>query len=457
MTGRSTPSETEKLEAPPRLFGQRDPIGRALFELESFAREPRPQAQARVWRRLGDPSWTARHIVYLKYLLPAGAAMLLALLVLARGKLANEAEGRWSLRQSDGPVAMSNPGVAHSLEANPAPRAGEPIPENAVLETGASASASLEDGRTRLSLAPSTRLELRGGPRVVAGQVGVTVLDERSFTIAAGAYIVEGGGNFSVEVSERRVRLSAGDRKLRVRGSSGNAREVPPGYSWSAGDAGEKLERGDARVASDADDSRQVALYHPDADPLREGEAKEGRGDYAGAAAIYQAAARENGPRAATALYALARLRLRFLHDPQGALASLDEETRRFPSGPLSQEVALTEVEARLDLRDDAATLRAMNGFLDSYASSERAAEVRWLRASLELRASGCAAAKADLDALASDETWAGEAIFSQAICARRGGDESSARAHLRDYLHRFPQGPRARDAQDALARGGAR
>ena len=111
----------------------------------------------------------------------------------------------------------------------------------------------------------------------------------------------------------------------------------------------------------------------------RQAHDQERAGHFVEAAALYAQVAAQRTPRAATALYELGRLQLRSLHDPERALQSLHS----YPGGPLAEEVALTAVEARMALKDDAASLREIDHFLQAFPQSDRADEVRALRASL--------------------------------------------------------------------------
>jgi outer membrane protein assembly factor BamD (BamD/ComL family) len=180
----------------------------------------------------------------------------------------------------------------------------------------------------------------------------------------------------------------------------------------------------------------------------------ESAGRYAEAAGLYAQLASLDDPRASAALYELARLQLRFLGQPASALASLEEQRTRFPESPLAQEAALSAIDARLALGEDTASLREMDAFLAQFPSSERAGEVRWLRARLALRRGDCGSAREDLTALVAVGAYSGEALLAQALCARRAGDEPAARAFLRDYLKRDPHGSRRGEAQAALSGG---
>ena len=178
----------------------------------------------------------------------------------------------------------------------------------------------------------------------------------------------------------------------------------------------------------------------------------ERQGQVADAAALYEELAGRPGPRAETALYELARLRQRFLGQPAAALDALSEYQRRFPHGSLAPEAALTALDARLSLGGGEPARRAMDAFLDRFPANERAPDVRWLRASLFVDRGDCAAAAADLGALAAAGPRAADAVFAQASCARAAGDLESARARLDEYLRRFPAGSRRAEAERALA-----
>jgi hypothetical protein len=181
--------------------------------------------------------------------------------------------------------------------------------------------------------------------------------------------------------------------------------------------------------------------------------ALEARGDNAGAAAAFAALTKGSGPHAEAALYELGRLRLRFLGQPQQALQAFGEHDRRFPQGALSLESSLSAVEARVALGQGEPALREMGSFLQRFGTSERAADVRWLRASLYQGRGDCRRALPDLEALARGSSRAGDAIFLLATCARSEGDLAGARERLLEYQRRFADGPH-RSEVDAALRG---
>jgi hypothetical protein len=92
-----------------------------------------------------------------------------------------------------------------------------------------------------------------------------------------------------------------------------------------------------------------------------------------------------------------------------------------------------------------------MDAFLGRYGQSERAPEVRWLRASLLSSRGDCAKARRDLEDLAAAGPRAEAATFQLATCARASGDLAQAKARLLDYQRRFPDGPHRAEVDSAL------
>ncbi len=69
-------------------------------------------------------------------------------------------------------------------------------------------------------------------------------------------------------------------------------------------------------------------------------------------------------------------------------------------------------------VNDDAASLQEMDGYLQRFGSSERAGEVRWLRASLLVRRGECERARPDLLSLEGDPLRGDDAAFALASCS---------------------------------------
>jgi hypothetical protein len=148
---------------------------------------------------------------------------------------------------------------------------------------------------------------------------------------------------------------------------------------------------------------------------------------------------------------------LRADHAPLRALAKLDEHRRRFPDGALQREAALARVEALLALgrQDDA--LVVLDGLGLEPSGANRKAQL----ARAELRASRgrCADAIGDLDHvldIPTDDNLAARAYYARARCALHVHDPVRARADLREYLTRFPGGPRRSEVQTLLRRLGS-
>jgi outer membrane protein assembly factor BamD (BamD/ComL family) len=177
----------------------------------------------------------------------------------------------------------------------------------------------------------------------------------------------------------------------------------------------------------------------------------EHEGRHADAAAAFAELARRGGVRAEAALYELARVQQRYLGQAREALAALAEYERRYPQGTLAREAALTAVEAHLSLGGGEPALRAMDSFLARFGESERAPDVRWLRASLLVDRGECAQAAPDLEALALAGAHADGALFALASCSRAAGQLDQARARLEEYLRRFPEGRHRAEVQAAL------
>jgi hypothetical protein len=157
------------------------------------------------------------------------------------------------------------------------------------------------------------------------------------------------------------------------------------------------------------------------------------------------------------ALLASALRRLREGNDAVGALALLDEHSRRFgDAGPLADEARATRIEAWLRSGDRASALATLETL--TLRPWGRGRTLRAARADLLAEADRCAEALADFQAvLASDATAsdaiAERALFGRASCLARQGDSTAARADLERYLARFPDGAHAERARAALAR----
>ncbi len=168
------------------------------------------------------------------------------------------------------------------------------------------------------------------------------------------------------------------------------------------------------------------------------------------------AEARDIAPTRATeaGMVAEALSQLRQQRDPRAALVTLDAYARTFPHGVLETEAVRTRVEAviRLDDRKAAlALLDAMPGLSD-----EPGTDLLLTRA--ELRAAGgrFREALADLTHVVEGEGGAPaaseRALYGRAVCLGRLGEDDRARADLRAYERRFPNGRFATEVRRLLA-----
>ena len=171
-----------------------------------------------------------------------------------------------------------------------------------------------------------------------------------------------------------------------------------------------------------------------------------------GAAAAISAPAAPPGEHA---LITTALHRLRTSHEPESALAVLDEYRRRFPRGALAPEAARLRAEALLLLGRKATLLEELDRSLtgETPANDERVV----LRGELRAAAGRWPAALSDFDAVvrahptgATSATLANDrrtregmerALWGRASARSHVGDDAGARTDLRDYLSRFPDG----------------
>ncbi|MBS2032410.1 MAG: tetratricopeptide repeat protein [Deltaproteobacteria bacterium] len=170
------------------------------------------------------------------------------------------------------------------------------------------------------------------------------------------------------------------------------------------------------------------------------------------AAGLLQQVVDAHEPRADLALYELGRLRQRSLGDLPGALDAFERYQSSYPRGALNQEVAISTIEVQLALQKPGAALESLDGFLAHYPGSERAHEMRLLRANLHRDRRDWSEAIDDYRKLEGTPS-AAEALFFTAFCQRQSGDLAGAEASLRAYLERHPQGPRRAEVEQALGR----
>ena len=144
---------------------------------------------------------------------------------------------------------------------------------------------------------------------------------------------------------------------------------------------------------------------------------------------------------------------LRVDHNPQQALAALDEHQRRFPAGALRGEACLARLEALLASGRKADALALI-------ASSEAGGiaitrDMRLARAELLAESDRCGEAMADFDELlgpVSPSRPNERALYGRAFCRLRAGDSGGARSDLQRYIAIYPHGRFQADVAAALA-----
>ena len=133
----------------------------------------------------------------------------------------------------------------------------------------------------------------------------------------------------------------------------------------------------------------------------------------------------------------MARLRRDALHDPNGALAALDDYRQRFPSGSLRNEVALSRLELLSQLGRGREALRESEALLASAKGEERAAELHMLRGNVYRSDLGDfrAAAREYEQAEARGGAQGAEATRLRGASLEAAGDSAGALQAYRRYL----------------------
>jgi hypothetical protein len=127
-------------------------------------------------------------------------------------------------------------------------------------------------------------------------------------------------------------------------------------------------------------------------------------------------------------------------HDPRAALAALDDHAARFPSGVFGPEADITRVDALLALDRRQSALVVLDRL--EIPDTTRGRELVVVRAELRVGARRYAEAIADFTrTLAGGDALSERALHGRIACYLATGNETLARADLRDYLTRFPAG----------------
>jgi len=133
------------------------------------------------------------------------------------------------------------------------------------------------------------------------------------------------------------------------------------------------------------------------------------------------AQAEHHSPLAAeNALYEAGWIALRELHDAPRALDIWQRLRTRFPNGPLRTDVDASIVDALVAQRRSVDALREIDGYLRTYPTGLRAAEMHFVRATLlEERDGDCRHARPDLDAALARPAapWATAARAARLAC----------------------------------------
>jgi hypothetical protein len=151
---------------------------------------------------------------------------------------------------------------------------------------------------------------------------------------------------------------------------------------------------------------------------------------------------------------------LRSTHNPLAALAALDEYSKRFPNGALGPEASMLRAEAFLLLDRKGSALAELDKLtLDGLPNSD---ERRVLRGELRAASGRWRAALADFQTILAgfvgDESDARShdrierAMWGRASARSHLGDDTGARADVREYLRYYPKGRFAAEATRLLS-----
>jgi hypothetical protein len=204
----------------------------------------------------------------------------------------------------------------------------------------------------------------------------------RTLRLTSGALTVSAwGAPAAIVARDKRIQLEAAVVSVSV---AGERVEVQPIAGVVVID-GERREATDRSRSLAGDWSAVEALEGPEAKALRaQAQAERAVDARAWEAAVeaYGVVAKSSTLRAEAALLKRGELELRHLGRAQQALASFDEGDARFPEGVLSQERALSALEASVSLKSWPEALRRAEAFGRRFPQSERLDDVRRVQAS---------------------------------------------------------------------------
>ncbi len=221
---------------------------------------------------------------------------------------------------------------------------------------------------TETSLATGTvTRDAAGVLHLEKGSVLVSSWGGQTVQLVAAKHTVEAEvALFSAGVAALSLTVDVKEGSVRVDGE-----RVEAGRRWPAGVAG-------SHDFSPVTRLEPVRAGEDRAWALAEGAVREG--NYPQALQRFEALG-GGGLRAEAALLKKGELQLRQLNTPADALKTFDDATHRFPSGSLTQELALSSLEATLALGHWSDARSRANDFLTRFPQSERLLDVRYVAA----------------------------------------------------------------------------
>ncbi len=200
---------------------------------------------------------------------------------------------------------------------------------------------------------------------VEEGRARIASFSGPGVTVIAGAHRIEAQvAVFAVDVAGQSITVDVREGSVRIDGERVDAVALWPG----SGPA--RSHTGDLTQPPPTSEDRAWALA----------EKASRQGDYAAAMKQYEALG-GGGLRAEAALLKKGELQLRQLKSPAKALSTFDEAVRRFPEGSLTQELALSSLEASLALEHWADARARAAEFQKRFPESERLLDVRYVSA----------------------------------------------------------------------------
>lgn len=392
-------------EFPPRLAEQSDDAG-ALLASAAQLPDWHASQRARAWQRLDR----AAHQRATFWQRPLG-------LVVAAGTaaLVGAAVVWWSMPRFS---STSRSPTAEPVASAPLPAAA-PVPRE--LERGRMSGTTSSTGRGLVVLTPQLRIVVAASTRyeVASYEVSSVVVHQGE------AFVQRRGGGPRVALRSGEQLLSTDPRlgAVDVVASPMAVASSPPPPA-----AEQRVERTAATVSPSAGCS-EAAVREP----------------------CLRREANGTGLAAQNALLALALL-YRDRHEPDRALAVLEESLERFPRGALLPEVRLNRVKLAADT--PAQVLTAADEYLEHHSVEPSAVWVALLKADTLYRLRRFADAQLAYGraaVLGDTPEFVAEAKYFEGLAARQVGDAAAAKAAFSASLAAAPAGPRADAAHQQL------